>query len=133
MVRTFDSRNLSLRIERGFEETYDFLADPENFPRWASGLGRSLRKEGGAWVAEGPEGLVRVRFSDRNPYGVLDHCVMPEAGGEIHIPLRLIRNGGGCEIVLTLFRLPGTGDEAFERDADWVMRDLRALKALMED
>jgi hypothetical protein len=132
MTRVFESRILSVRIERGFDEAYDFLAVPENFPRWASGLGRSLEKAGGEWVAHGPEGPVRVRFTERNPYGVLDHYVMPEAGGKIYIPLRLISNGEGCEIIFTLFRAPGTGDEVFARDAEWVMRDLNALKSLLE-
>lgn len=132
MAGTFESRTLSMRIECGFEEAYEFLAVPENFPRWASGLARSLERAGGEWIAQGPDGPVRVRFSERNPHGVLDHHVTPEAGKEIHIPLRLIRNGGGCEILLTLFRAPGIGDEAFERDAEWVMRDLNALKSLLE-
>jgi hypothetical protein len=132
MAGTFESRTLSMRIERGFDEAYEFLAVPENFPRWASGLGRSLERANGEWIAQGPDGPVRVGFAERNPYGVLDHHVTTGAGKEIHIPLRLIRNGRGCEILLTLFRAPDTGDEAFERDAEWVMRDLNTLKALLE-
>ena len=133
MTQTLESRHLGMRIGKPFEEVYDFLAVPENFPRWASGLGSSLEKADGEWIAEGPDGPVRVRFSERNAFGILDHEVTTGAGERILIPLRLIRNGGGCEIVLTLFRNPGTGDEAYERDAGWVMRDLRALKALMEN
>jgi hypothetical protein len=132
MARTFESRTLSMRIERGFDEAYEFLSVPENFPRWASGLGRSLEQADGEWIVQGPDGPVRVSFAEPNLHGVLDHHVTTEEGRRIYIPLRLIRNGGGCEILLTLFRAPGTGDEAFERDAEWVMRDLNALKALLE-
>ena len=34
--------------------------------------------------------------------------------------------------MLTLFRGPGMTDETFARDADWVRRDLAALKRLLE-
>ena len=36
-------RHISVAISRPVEEVYAFLAEPENMPRWASGLGRSLR------------------------------------------------------------------------------------------
>jgi hypothetical protein len=35
-------------------------------------------------------------------------------------------------VTLTLFRLPGMDDAAFERDAGMVAKDLSALKALLE-
>ena len=51
---------------------------------------------------------------------------------DIYIPMRVIANGTGSEVILTLFRLPDMTDEAFARDATWVERDLNALKALLE-
>ncbi|WP_225308522.1 hypothetical protein [Hypericibacter terrae] len=53
-------------------------------------------------------------------------------GVEILIPLRVVANGSGSEVALTLFRLPGMSDEKFAADADWVRRDLERLKALLE-
>ena len=35
----------------------------------------------------------------------------------------------GIPLMLTLFRQPGMDDEMFARDAKWITRDLRALKA----
>jgi hypothetical protein len=46
--------------------------------------------------------------------------------------MRVIANGDGSEVVLTLIRLPDVTDEQFASDAEWVERDLRALKALLE-
>ena len=46
--------------------------------------------------------------------------------------MRIIPNGSGCELIFTLFRLPGASDEKFAADAEWVMRDLTALKNLLE-
>lgn len=126
-----ESRYLSVSIARDAGEAYDFLCEPENFPKWASGLG-TLRKAGGEWVTETPEGPMKVRFSARNAFGVLDHWVTPASGATIYIPLRVIGNGDGCELVLTLFRQPGMSDEKFAADREWVMRDLMAAKALLE-
>jgi len=130
---TLPSRTLSVRIERRWSEAYDFLAAPQNFPRWASGLCSSIQPlEGDLWLAQTPQGPLRVRFSPRNPFGVLDHAVLPEDAPAIHIPLRLIVNGEGCELQLTLLRQPQMDDATFERDSQWVERDLQAIKVLLE-
>ena len=127
-----ETRQLSVSIRQDARKAYDLLWQPESFPRWASGLAGSLRKVGPEWQAETPEGPATVRFSEHNPFGVLDHWVRLASGAEIYIPLRLIRNGDGCELTLTLFRRPGITDQQFAADADWVRRDLLAAKKLLE-
>lgn len=123
---------LSVSIKRSAAQAYEFLSLPENFPAWASGLGRSLRNEGGEWIAETPEGPAKVRFSDRNALGVLDHSVTLPSGASVYVPLRVVANGDGCELVLTLLRQPGVSDEKFAADAEWVMRDLHTAKRILE-
>ena len=125
-------RTLSISINRPAAEAYDFLSVPENFAKWASGLAASLRRDGEDWVAETPQGPATVRFSERNGRGVLDHSVRLPDGGVVYVPLRVVATGGGCELVLTMFRQPDTSDEQFAADAQWVMRDLQAAKGLLE-
>jgi hypothetical protein len=125
-------RKLSVSINRSAVQAYEFLSVPENFPKWASGLAGSLRRDGENWVAETPEGRAVVRFSERNAYGVLDHAVTLPHGTTIYIPLRVVPSGNGCELVLTLFRRPDMTDEKFAADAEWVMRDLSAAKRILE-
>lgn len=132
MATLLQSRHLSVSISRSSSVVYDFVSVPENFRLWASGLGKALHKVDDEWVAEAQEGPVRIRFSERNEFGVLDHWVIPMHGLEIYIPMRVIPNGSGCELGFTLFRLPGMSDEKFAADAEWVMRDLTALKSLLE-
>jgi hypothetical protein len=132
MANTHNSRNLSIFIDRDAKDVYNFVCVPENFSRWASGLGKSLKKLDGLWIAETPEGPVKVKFTERNEFGVLDHWVSPKPGLQIYIPMRVIANGNGCELIFTLFRLPGVTDEKFSADAEWVMRDLTTLKNLLE-
>lgn len=125
-------RNLSITIQRTPSEVYDFVSQPENFAKWASGLGKSLQKVGGEWIAETPDGQIKVKFSAPNTFGILDHWVSPAPDVEIYIPMRIIANGEGSELIFTLFRLNTMSDEKFEADADWVMRDLMTLKKLLE-
>jgi hypothetical protein len=131
-MATYDVRTVSISIDRDWREAYDFACRPENFPKWASGLGSNLKRSGEEWFAEGPEGSVRIRFSPRNEFGVVDHTVVTETGGEIFIPLRVIANGTGCEVMFTLFRQPDMSADKFAADAEWVERDLKTLKTLLE-
>jgi hypothetical protein len=131
-VMAKETRQLSIGINRSAAEAYEFLSLPENFPKWASGLGTSLRRAGGDWIVETPEGPASVRFSERNSYGVLDHSVRLPRGESIYVPLRVVAQGDGCELVLTLFRRPEMSEEKFAADAEWIMRDLHAAKRLLE-
>ncbi len=126
------ARHIGVGIARNWREVYNFARHPENFARWASGLGASLKREGNQWIAEGPDGPVSVRFSDENAHGVLDHRVKTASGEEIYIPRRVIENGDGAEVILTLYRLPAMSDEVFARDENTVTADLARLKQVLE-
>ncbi|GHE60439.1 polyketide cyclase [Streptomyces longispororuber] len=130
------SRHLSTRIARPAQEVYAYAADPSRWPEWARGLADSLVPAGGSdgvWVGESPVlGRVTVAFAERNAFGVLDHDVTLPSGEVVHNPLRVLRDGDGCEVVFTLRRRPGTSDEDFRRDADAVLADLTVLKRVAE-
>ena len=126
-----EPRTISVSIDRNWYEVYETIWRPEDFPKWASGLSKStLTRDGDAWKAEGPEGEVRICFTDHNDFGVMDHSVTLGDGTVIFVPLRVIRNGDGAEVLLTLFRQPKMSDALFAADAEWIVRDLLALKAL---
>ena len=105
-----------MTIERPAGEVYAFVSDPKNLAAWASGLSAA----------------VKVRFVERNPFGVLDHYVKTNFATEVYVPMRVFPNGDGAEVLLTVFRRPGTSEEKFAEDTHWVRRDLEALKQLLE-
>lgn len=100
--------------------------------QWASGLGHSLRQENDLWLADGPEGPVQIRFSPPNTFAIADHWVEVAKGVEVYVPLRALAHGTGTDVQLTLLRLPEMDDAKFAEDADWIRRDLEALKNLLE-
>ena len=43
-MTTFACRMITVAVDRNWREVYDFAAIPENFARWAAGLGRRFAK-----------------------------------------------------------------------------------------
>ena len=133
MKDLYEVRNVAVSIRRSPADVHAFIRNGENLPRWAKGLGTSIRREDGEWVAEGPIGRVRVRFVPANDLGVADHDVVLANGETVHNPLRVVPNGTGSTVIFTLMRLPGVTVQQFDADAKLVERDLVSLKTLLEE
>ena len=136
-------RTLSINIERHFDDVAMFLAEPLNFPIWATGLSEGLapatQGSGAApdeWIAKAAPssdaGSVFIRFSPPPTFGIADHWVRLPDGSIIYVPLRVVRNGAGTTVSLTLFQQPNMDDAQFDADAEWVQRDLVKLKTVLE-
>ncbi len=126
-----ESRTVSVSIPFDWKALYERIWRPERFAEWASGLSDAdLRQEGSVWKATGSTGTVSIRFTAHNDFGIMDHRVELADGQTVYVPLRVIANGEGAEVQLTLFRRPGMTADKFEQDAEWVRRDLEALKML---
>src|SRR4051812_18167496 len=128
------SEVVRVSIERPYSDVYDFLMEPLNFARWAANEGSQMEPlDGGAWLVELATGPMAIRFSPRNEFGILDYEVFPL--GQSHgvvVPVRLIANGDGAELLLLWLQRPGVSDERFRSDVEWVASDLQRLKSLLE-
>jgi carbon monoxide dehydrogenase subunit G len=129
---TFPSRTLSISIDRPPDKVYDFILNPENLPKWAAGLCKSVRKANADWIAETPQGPMKIRFAEKNDFRVLDHYVNPAPGVEVYVPMRVLPNGSGSEVIFTIVRSPDMSDDKFAEDIGLVERDLRTLKNVLE-
>ena len=130
------SRHVSVWIDAAPEVAYAIAADPEQLPRWASGLAEGgLRQTADGWVADSPMGQVTVEFAPPNSFGVLDHVVRLRSGEAVYNPLRVIPGGVGeprCEMLFTVRRRAGMTDAEFDADAAAVAADLDTLRRLLE-
>jgi hypothetical protein len=132
---TLEVRHVSTSIDRPPGEVYRFVSNVDNLPKWATGLVGSgtVRDVNGEWIVSGGTlGQVKVRFTEPNDLGVLDHDVVLESGETFHNPIRVIPNGAGSELVFSVFRQPDVSTEQFERDLHAVQKDLAILKGLLE-
>lgn len=126
-----EARTLSVSIRCSPDEAYEFIADPANLPRWS--FFTSAEPEGGRWIVHAGDRRYELRFVERNDLGVLDHFVRVPSGEELRIPLRVVPNGDGTEVVFTVFRAPRMSDEAYATDTEMVRRDLAELKRVLEE
>jgi hypothetical protein len=131
-MTTFRAKHISVSINKPAGQVYDFVSDPENLPKWASGLSSSVKKSGDGWIAESPMGDVKVEFAAKNNFGILDHEVTLPSGEKVLNPMRVFPNGNGSELVFTVFQLPGRADEEYLEDTQMVAHDLKTLKEIME-
>ena len=123
-------RTVSVTVNRPAAAVYEYLAEPRNFPRWSEFL-TTIRPDGGDWIAGTPHGEVRIRFVERNQFGIVDHHVTTPTGATVYVPLRVVANGPGAEVLFTVFRLPEMTDEQFEADVGLVENDLTNLSRVL--
>jgi hypothetical protein len=127
-----ESRHLSETIERSAADVYEFVSDPANIPGWAHGLGTFVENVDGRWFVGTGSDRVSVAFAERNSFGVVDHKVTLPSGEVVDVPMRVVPNGGGCDVVLTVRRQPDMTDADFDRDSGLVQADLTRLKRVLE-
>lgn len=129
----YPSMNISVQIAREPAAVYEYVADLNNLPNWAATFCKSIRKEGDGWLMETSLGTMAIRLTPNNSLGVLDHYLTPPDGETIYVPVRVVANGSGSEVIFTLFRLPGVSEADYGADAAMVRQDLNTLKELLTD
>jgi hypothetical protein len=131
------SRTLSVSINCKPKTIYEFVLNLENFPIWAKMACRSIMLLNGEWIAETPQGQAKVRIMERNDLGILDHYVRllssPNVGEEVFVPMRVVQNGDGSEVVFTIYQLEGMSEEKYAEDLRMVEQDLQNLKSIVEN
>jgi hypothetical protein len=126
------SQTLSISIACTPDKIYQSVSNPANLPQWATSFCKSARQSGIDWIVETSQGDVSVRFAEQNGWGILDHDVTLGSGDVIHVPMRVVANGSGSEVLFTLFQLPGMSDDQYAIDTAMVKSDLKRLKQILD-
>lgn len=127
------SRTITLSIDRPVAMVAAFLAEPLNYPKWAAITGPKFEHRGGlVWLVDTPMGPRLIQFIPPNPYGVVDHATYKEGDEPIFMPMRVVANEEGTELIYTFFQRPGMSDEALESTIEWIRSDLWVLKSVLE-
>ncbi|OGN27225.1 MAG: hypothetical protein A2941_02390 [Candidatus Yanofskybacteria bacterium RIFCSPLOWO2_01_FULL_49_17] len=126
------SKTLTVSINSNPKKVYEFISNLENMPKWAKTFCGSITKSNGEWIIETPQGPMGIKIAPKNDLGILDHTVIPAPGVEVFVPMRVVPNGGGSEVVFTLFQQPDMSVENFAKDQEMVEQDLATLKQVME-
>jgi len=126
------AHTLSVSIARSPGEVYAFISDAMNLPRWATAFCLAVRPAGDHHVITTPAGEMTVQFAAPNDFGVADHIVRPAPDVEVRVPLRVIPNETGSEVLFTLFQTPDISARRLAEDRGMVERDLATLKRVLE-
>ncbi len=126
------SHTLSISIARKPDEVARYVADPRNLTHWASAFCKSVRADGDGWRIRTDEGEFGLRFQTLIEHGILDHVVEIAEDVQIYVPMRVVANGEGCEVLFTLFRTPAMTESRWRADTEMVKSDLIKLKKVLE-
>ena len=112
-------------------QVFDFVADPENLPKWAVGFCHAIRRDGDRWLVRTAQGELGIRYVTDRELGVVDFYLSPAPGVEAAAFSRVLPNGGGAEYVFTQFQGAGVPDEVFAGQVAALAEELRVLQALV--
>jgi RNA recognition motif-containing protein len=131
MANTLRSKTIAASVTWDPQTAFDWIADPQNLPRWHSSFCRSLGVENDALVVQSPRGPVGVRFITDDRARILDF-IMRCRTVDLAASFRVLPNGEGAEIVVTLVQPRGFPDHFFQEQVRWMENGLRNLRKIAQ-
>jgi hypothetical protein len=120
-----ESRTVTAVLGAPKDEVFDYLAEIENLPDWATEFARELRFEDGR--AKVVNGLGEFYFSIEadSRTGVIDMYAGPSDNELSLFPTRVVAlSGRSSAYSFTMFQAPGMPDELFESQYRSLLREL---------
>ncbi|HUO33419.1 MAG TPA: SRPBCC family protein [Candidatus Acidoferrum sp.] len=122
----------SIDIQATVDKTFAFLADPLNWPRYAVVNLRSVTPGQNGWfkaVTKFGEGEIKVDGVEE--FGILDHVWKdPQASWKVYC--RVVPNGDGSTVMMTLFQPPVMNDQMFDHAMKEMDIEMAKLKEVLE-
>ena len=136
-MSTLPTETLKITIAAPFERVVSDLADGRSHGEWATEFfaGPVSDAGDGSFRAVVPAmgGPSRMRISADIGLGVIDLYLAPEGKPfGPPLPVRVVRNGNGADVLWTLARFPGTPDAAWDEALASMERELESLRARLE-
>jgi hypothetical protein len=122
----------SIDIRAPFEKAYSFVADPLNWPRFSIVNLRSVTPGDDGWfttITRFGEG--RLKLHAAKDFGIFDHT-WKDAQACWTIPARVVPNGDGVTVMLTLFQPPNLSDDQFNEAMKGMDLELNTLRKILE-
>ena len=136
-MSTMTTDTVRITIEAPLPTVVDDLADPLNHPEWATEffIGPALPAEGDEVLVTVPRmgGEVHMRVDADVATGTIDMYLAP-VGAPFGppLPVRVVPNGTGADVLFTLARMPGMSDQQWADGLVSMQRELDNLKHRLE-
>lgn len=136
-MNTFLTATVSITIEAPLAVVSEDIANPAAQLEWATEFftGEAEEQEDGTWNMNVPRmgGPVSFRIDGDVSLGVIDMYLAPQgAPFGPPLPVRVVPNGDGSDVLFTLARFPGQSDDEWEAGIASMERELLNLKARHE-
>jgi uncharacterized protein YndB with AHSA1/START domain len=122
----------STDIQAPPEKVYAFLVDPMNWPQYAVVNLRSVSPGENGWfkvVTKFGEGELKV--NGVKELGLFDHVWKdPQATWQVYS--RVVPNGEGSTVMMTLFKPPAMSDRQFDHSMEEMDIEMAKLKEILE-
>jgi hypothetical protein len=110
------------------EEVFDYLADIERLPEWATEFARELRLVDGHYQVVNGLGEFFFELRADPGTGVIDMLAGPDREHLLCFPTRVVATPtGGSAFTFTMFQAPGQPDEQFESQHTSLLREFENL------
>ena len=111
---------------------FDYMADIEHLPEWATEFARELRREGDDYKVVNGLGEFFFAIEADPASGVVDMFAGPAKDQMAVFPTRAVAlPDGRTAYTFTMFQTPGMPDELFEAQHASVQRELAGLERLI--
>ena len=136
-MSTLETATISMTINAPPESVSADLADPSSHLEWATEFfsGTAEDQGDGTWQVTVPRmgGPVLLRIDGDTTQGVIDMYLAPlGAPFGAPLPVRVVPNGDGSDVLFTLARFPNQSDEEWVEGLRSMERELTNLKARHE-
>lgn len=131
-MATAPTETVSITIDEAPARITADLADPGKHPTWATEFFEgSARQDGEDWLVTVPRmgGEARMRIDADIACGRVDMFLAPiGAPYGAALPVRVVPNGDGCDVLFTLTRFPGIDDGEWQSGLASMRRELVQLR-----
>ena len=111
------------------DEVFDYLADIEKLPEWATEFARELKLVDGRYKVVNGLGEFLFELHADVTTGVIDMLAGPDEDHLLCFPTRVVPTPtGGSAFTFTMFQAPGQADEQFETQHASLLRELDDLE-----
>ena len=112
------------------EAVFDYLADPENLPHWATEFARELRRDDDGYTVVNGLGELRFEIRADRTTGVVDMLAGPDRDHMAVFPTRAVElPDGRTAYTFTMFQGPDMPDELFEAQHASLQREFANIEA----
>lgn len=124
-----NNRTVTVIVTASKDSVFDFFANIENLPTWATEFCEGLKKDGPHHKVITSSGELFCKYESDPQTGVVDMFAGPTLDQMGIFPCRVIALPGGLTAIsFTFFQPPGMPDEVYERQYQSLLVEMNGLQ-----